>query len=224
MTNAVDPVLLRGSLPEQVRELLLQRISGGAYVPGQRLVETQIAAELHISQGPVREALRQLEVMGLLESFPYRGSVVRRIEHREIDEVSVVRAALEETAASLAAGRGVDVKRLQVQIDGMREAAAHQDRHRWVGFAARFHRLIVQASGNQVLIKTWDSLGIEGRTAQLALSPRVDITAQADAHQAIADALRAADGVRAAALSRAHEEAFVQAFPPEDTAGSPERT
>ena len=87
-------------LPEQIKDLLWERIADGTYPPGDRLIETRIARELGVSQGPVREALRQLAGMGLVVFEAHRGCRVRRVDQDELDEVSVVRAALEETAGT----------------------------------------------------------------------------------------------------------------------------
>src|SRR5579864_6911700 len=65
--------LLRYVLRSQVRDLLLERIVESQYRPGARLVETQIARELGVSQAPVREALRDLESVGVVETTAFRG-------------------------------------------------------------------------------------------------------------------------------------------------------
>ncbi len=67
----------RTVLREQVKDVLLARIVSGELKPGERLVETRIAAELGTSQAPVREALRDLELLRLVESEPFRGARVR---------------------------------------------------------------------------------------------------------------------------------------------------
>jgi DNA-binding GntR family transcriptional regulator len=207
--------LPRLPLPEQVREILLTRIVDGGYPPGARLVETAIARELGVSQGPVREALRQLAGMGLVEYQSHRGYRVRTVDQREIDEVSVVRAALEETAARLAAHRPIDPGPPAREIDGMRTAAVRRDQRAWVGHATRFHRLVVEAAGNRTLLTTWEALSIEARTAQLVLSAGFDLVRATQEHAAIIDAVVAGDAARAARLSREHEESFVLACPAE---------
>src|SRR3954468_15644671 len=95
--------IARTVLREQVKDVLLQRIVSGELEPGERLVETRIAQELGTSQAPVREALRDLELLRLVESEPFRGARVRVFDEEEMIEVYPVRAALEELAARLAA-------------------------------------------------------------------------------------------------------------------------
>jgi DNA-binding GntR family transcriptional regulator len=205
--------MLRISLPDQIKDLLLGRIVDGSYPPGHRLVETAIARQIGVSQGPVREALRQLAGMGLVQFEANRGCRVKQVDQQEIDEVSEVRAALEETAARLAAARRPDPAPLTAEVDGMAAAAARDDRQAYVRHAMRFHRLIVVASGNRVLLSTWDSLAIEGRTAQLALMLGFDMASGAEEHRHILEAVAAADPAAAAQLSREHEEAFIRNDP-----------
>src|SRR5205085_1690783 len=92
-------------LRDQVREFILERIITGAYAPGQRLVETQIARELECSQAPVREALRDLEQLGCVHYEPNRGCSVRAFSVEELLEAYPVRAVLEGLAAEQAASR-----------------------------------------------------------------------------------------------------------------------
>jgi DNA-binding FadR family transcriptional regulator len=65
-------------LREQVKALIADRIENGTYTAGERLVETRIAEELGTSQAPVREALRELELLRYVESAPFRGAWVRK--------------------------------------------------------------------------------------------------------------------------------------------------
>ena len=95
----------RSNLREQIQDVLLQRIVEGTYRPGERIVETRIAQELGVSQGPVREALRDLEQLGCVVHEPGRGCSVRAFSAEELLEAFPVRAALEALAARLAAER-----------------------------------------------------------------------------------------------------------------------
>lgn len=195
-------------VPQQVRDLIVRRILGGAYPAGERLVETRLARELQVSQGSVREALRQLEAGGLIEFTPNRGVTVRKASKSEYAEVALVRAVLEGAAAELAAARGMPTTPLKEQLIAMQSAVQEGDLRSWVSAAVQFHRLIVEGSGNSVLLSTWEGLNIEARTIQVALHPDVKIADQDTAHAAIVDALGAQDAALAGALSRAHEESF----------------
>src|SRR5262245_64002567 len=118
--NAISRTVLR----EQVKDILLHRIVSGDLKPGERLVETRIAAELGTSQAPVREALRDLELLRLVESQPFRSARVREVTDDDLLDVFPVRAVLEELAGRLAAQRlGGDVTRLEAELDAMGTAA-----------------------------------------------------------------------------------------------------
>ena len=95
----------RPVLRDRVKDVLLERIVSGGYPPGARLVETRIAQELGTSQAPVREALRDLEQLGLVVHEAYRGCSVRAVSAAELLEAFPVRAALEALAARLAGSR-----------------------------------------------------------------------------------------------------------------------
>ena len=199
----------RTVLREQVKELLLQRILAGAYRPGDRLVETRIAQELGTSQAPVREALRDLELLRFVESEPFRGARVRAVSTAELAEIYPVRAALEEVAARAAAvrleGRTTG---LVAELSAMRDAADDGDLHAFVEHDVRFHRLIVEASGNRILLDVWASLGLESRTAITAITAGIDHHELADKHEPIVAALAAGDPDEAAAAVRRHIEEF----------------
>src|SRR5947209_4717619 len=76
----------RDCMRDQIRKELIKRIVDGTYRPGDRLVELQVAREFNTSQAPVREALRELEALRLVESETYRGTRVREISRREMKE------------------------------------------------------------------------------------------------------------------------------------------
>src|SRR5512139_851338 len=92
----------RGVLSGQVKDHLLQEIMAGHYAPGSRIVETRVARELGTSQAPVREALRDLEALGVVELNAFRGARVRRPSAAELLEAFEVRAELESLAVQLA--------------------------------------------------------------------------------------------------------------------------
>src|SRR3954453_16504089 len=97
--------LTRSVLADQVKERLLESILDGSYPPDSRIVETAVAKELGTSQAPVREALRGLEALGIVEIAPFRGARVRRLDPQELLEAYVVRSAIEVLGARLAMPR-----------------------------------------------------------------------------------------------------------------------
>jgi DNA-binding GntR family transcriptional regulator len=201
--------LSRTVLREQVKELLLQRILEGEYAPGERLVETRIAQEAGTSQAPVREALRDLAALRLVETEPFRGARVRDVSAAELEEVYPVRAALEETAAREAARRlDGEVAALEDELEAMRAAARQGDLHGQVAHDVAFHRRIVAASGNRTLLEVWNSLHIHSRTVITLLVTHIDPEELAEAHVPLLAALRAGDAERAGQAAREHLERF----------------
>jgi DNA-binding GntR family transcriptional regulator len=203
----------RAMLRDQIKDVLLQRILDGHYSPGQRIVEIRVAEEFGVSQAPVREALRELEILRLVVSEPFRGARVRDVGPDEIAEAYPVRAALEELAARFAApalaGRGAP---LAAEIDGMRAAAADDDLHRFVRHDVSFHRVFVDASANRTLIQLWESLHVDLRTRVTLVQHVVELADVAESHVAIMDALAAGDADRAGTLVREHIEGFGRSF------------
>jgi DNA-binding GntR family transcriptional regulator len=196
----------RTVLRDQVKTVLLERILAGHYAPGERLVETRIAQELGTSQAPVREALRELELLRFVQSAPFRGSWVREVSDDELIEVYPIRAALEEVAAREAAKNlGGDVSALEREIEAMAAAADLQEQ---VEHDVRFHRLIVEASGNSRLIEIWSALQVEARTTITALRIDLDAREIAELHTPIVEALRRKNAKTAGREIRNHVEKF----------------
>jgi DNA-binding GntR family transcriptional regulator len=203
-------ILGRTVLREQVKEVLLERILAHEYAPGDRLVETRIAQELGVSQAPVREALRELETLRFVESAPFKGAWVREVRDPELAEIYPIRAALEDVAARAAAERlAGNVAPLEREIRAMAKAKGLGAQ---VEHDVRFHKLIVEASGNARLIELWSSLQVEARTMITALRTRLDAVEVAKRHEPIADALRRQDADAAGQEIRRHVEDFGRMF------------
>ena len=201
--------LNRAVLSDQVKEILLKRILDGEYSPGDRLVEMHIAQEFEISQAPVREALRELEALGFVESEPYRGTRVRAVTKSELTEIYPVRAALEEVAARAAAVHlAGNVEALEAELEAMHAAAEKGDLYEEVQHDVEFHRLIVEASGNRVLQDMWRSLRIEARTLISVLKAHIGGYELAEMHRPVLEALAEGDAEKAGLLLRMHVEYF----------------
>jgi DNA-binding GntR family transcriptional regulator len=197
--------IARTVLREQVKEVLLERILRGELEPGERLVETRLARELGTSQAPVREALRDLELLRLVESEPFRGSRVRAVDDSQLLPVFPVRAALEELAASEAARNpDRDVGSLDHELESMREAAAAADWRTQIAHDVAFHRTMVELAGNEPLLQSWLVLGVEVSTAFATYQTLWDQTELAEFHVPIVEAIRAGDSRRAGAEARKH--------------------
>jgi DNA-binding GntR family transcriptional regulator len=194
-------------LGQQIREILLERIFKGELQPGDRIVELQLANELGTSQAPVREALRELQSLGFVEHEPYRGTRVRRITERELAEIFPVRAALEELAAQEAASRlNGRVEELEREFEAMRAAAGRKDLQELAGHDARFHRLIVEAAENKVLLDLWKTLRVEARVVVTALKTDIDLDELAEMHRPLLEALAEGSPEKAGRALRYHFE------------------
>ena len=195
----------RTVLREQIKEILLERILRGELEPGERLVETRLARELGTSQAPVREALRDLQLLRLVESEPFRGARVRAVDDSQLLPVFPVRAALEELAAREAARKADgDVGELERELEGMREAAAREDWRTQISHDIAFHRVVVEMAENEPLLQSWLVLGVEVSTAFAVYWTFWDQTDLAEFHVPIVEAIRAGESTRAGAEARKH--------------------
>ncbi|MDP3896288.1 MAG: GntR family transcriptional regulator [Mesorhizobium sp.] len=196
-------------LRQRLKEALLRRILGGHYDPGERLVELRIAEEFGTSQGPVREALRELEATGLVTNLPRRGTYVAEVMGEGLREIYTVRGALEEQATRIATKRGAcDLDQLQREVDLMRAAAEKGDTQGVVDHSVAFHRAIMAAAKNRLLLNIWQSLQIETRTTITLLTDGLDLVEIADSHQPIVDAIASGDAETAARVAREHQDWF----------------
>ena len=163
-----------------------------------------------LGQGPVREALRELEALRLVESETYRGTRVRALASaRELEEAGQVRGILEETAAQWAAAAlKRNISPLRAELEAIRKAAATCDLNAYARHNMAFHRLIVEASGNALLLRVWDSLMLEVRTRIGLARHDIELTDAAETHAPIVDAFDRGDGETAGRLLREHAQVF----------------
>ncbi len=212
----------RDCMSDRIRRVLADRIIAGLLAPGERLVEMRIAHEFRTSQAPVREALRELEALRLVESEPYRGTRVREVSEREMDEAYAVRAILEQAAAEVAApALAGDVARLRECLTRLQASALAGDREGYVRHDVDFHRGIVEAAGNRILLQAWESLGFETRIRIMLARDEPDLARIVAIHEPILMALEAGDGTLAGRLLRSHAESFM-GRPPGGRQGSRE--
>jgi len=185
----------RSVLADQVKDRLLQDILAGRYPPDSRIVETRVAREIGTSQAPVREALRGLEALGVVEIHPFRGARVRRPSIAELLEAYAVRAELESLGARLGVPQMTDddLAEIEVLYDSMQAAAASEDRHEVAIRDAAFHARMLAMSGNATLERVWRSLEPFSRTYITLVAPGADAQWTANLHTAILAGLRARD-------------------------------
>ena len=202
----------RYSLSQQVRNHILNKVSTGELAPGDKVIEARIAAELHVSTIPVREAIRELAAMRVLNYWVHRGARVREVTVSETVDALHVKGVLEALAARLA---GKKLRRslaeLQQYSDHIQEAAR---RHDWVQYQDQnqlFHRMIVQTAENQILLRLWDSLAFDVRTRFIMDFLRiVDATELAREHNEILQAIVVGDTGRVAELLSFHANKLVE--------------
>ncbi|HVT34101.1 MAG TPA: GntR family transcriptional regulator [Nevskiaceae bacterium] len=209
-TAASDACVARTCMRDPIRDAIVSRILDGRFPPGTRLKELALAREFNTSQAPVREALRELETLGLVESERYRGTRVRDIDIEELHHVYELRIAIEEAAARRAVPcRKEDLQRLTDEIARMQQAIRDDDVEAYMVSAVNFHRDIVQMSGNRVFVRAWESMAWDVR-ARVAAKRIGLIGHYLDDRRRIVSALRAGQGARAGRLLRQLIEKFVQ--------------
>jgi GntR family transcriptional regulator, vanillate catabolism transcriptional regulator len=202
----------------QLRDLILS----GAFPPGQRLAEQQLAERLGASRTPVRTALVTLEQEGLVEASETGKYLVRQFTAQEVTDAIAVRGHLEGMAARLVAEHGVS-RQLQGDLqacldEGDRLLAANPlTLASYAAYAAmndRFHALILDASGNRALqraVALNDKLPFAPASAMLPMQGTLALDRDwmlyaHRQHHMLADALREGLGARAQALATEHTE------------------
>lgn len=150
----------RELLSDKVYDVILGSILDGTRAPGDRIVESEIARRLSVSQAPVREAVKRLVHAGLVTSEPRRGSYVTEISLEELAIARELRADLESVGARAAAGTlsDLDVKALKSIVGRMDAAVTSGD---WADFRQldmEFHRRALAVGGHAILSRVWDAL------------------------------------------------------------------
>ncbi|RII42534.1 GntR family transcriptional regulator [Galactobacter valiniphilus] len=188
---------------ERAAATLRDQIVDGERLPGSRLVERDLAAELGVSRLPIREALRALTNEGLVTPRPRTWAVVREFSEQDIDDLQQVRAALEPLAfAGLAATRTAeDLKRLRAILARHAEAASRGDVAASHREAAAFHTVALELSPNGLVGEVGALLASRLRWM---LSQHDDLLAVTDEHEELYAAIEAGDPERARALAEEH--------------------
>jgi DNA-binding GntR family transcriptional regulator len=151
-----DASVTQELLSDKVYGLVRKGILDGSQAPGSRLVESEIARSLGVSQAPVRDAIKRLAHEGMVTSLPRRGSYVTELSPEEFTIGRELRAAVEklggETVARLS---GVDTSGLRDVAEQMVIAAASDDRAELRLLDMRFHRTAVELAGSPLLVRVW---------------------------------------------------------------------
>ena len=192
---------------EEIREQLIEDILNGRMPPGARIVETRIAQQFGVSQGPVREALRDLELFGFVVSSPFRGTQVRKISTDDLLEIYPIRAAIEGVAARTAAPRIDDATLDQLEdLIGRCARRTIRDDRAQAHLDGAFHHAIIKAAGNRMLEHVWQTMRLSITTCVTHAVTHRSLHEIAERHVPVLAALRAHDPVRAEAEIRHHIE------------------
>jgi DNA-binding GntR family transcriptional regulator len=205
MGDALEP-LRRDSTPERIAAQLRSGIVTGRLPPGQALREIEVARQLGVSRGPVREAFQRLIQEGLLEAHPARGVFVPQLTAVDIADLYLARGAVETTAARLLASSGTaeSLNDLSVALAEL-EAAPENDWNELVGLDLHLHEVLVRGTGSVRLARMFGTLAAETRLCMVALESfypeRADLVTE---HAGIVQAIQRRDAATATRLLDRH--------------------
>lgn len=204
------PAASRKSLVLDTYDLIRRRILDNVYPPGHQALEQELASELGISRTPLREALIRLQNEGLVEVIPRHGMRVLPVSATDMKEIYEILTALESIAAELVVMRKPgerELASLEAATRDMAKALRTDDLDAWAGADERFHRELIELSGNRMLVQSvlnyWDRAH-RARMFTLRLRPKpADSTKE---HMALVERIRAGDAAGAFELNRAHRQ------------------
>lgn len=207
-----DPIrLLQGrTLTSLVADRLERKVFDGTLVPGARLNEVALAAEMGVSRGPVRESIRILEKKGLVKVVANRGAFVCEVDSDDMLDLYRLRAAITGLACELSVERADSsvigsLRGLLVQMDA---AAASGDQASYYESNLVFHARLVDASGSARLRGINDQLVAQAHLFRRgSLARAIDMRRSNDEHRAIVDAIEVGDASLARARGAAHVDA-----------------
>jgi DNA-binding GntR family transcriptional regulator len=190
-----------------VERTVAQWIFKGELSAGQKLTEQEVALRLGVSRGPVREAFRALEDLGLVQIEQNRGAFVRKIDLDEAVEIHDVYSALEELATRTAARRlsAKQIAELWSLVESMDVAAEAEDLDRFYSLNLSFHQCLVDGSGNRRLLSIYNRLLNELHLfRRFGLMQRGEMQLSNREHHQILDKIAAGDPEGAAEAMRSH--------------------
>lgn len=184
------------SLTSLIFERIREDILNGRYIPGDKLVEIKLADELGVSRTPVREALKQLELDGLVDNIPNRGVVVKGITTEDIDDILMIRLCIEGLVGQWAAERINDseIKELQEIFDLMEFYTSKKDVEKIFELNTRFHETLYQATKSRYLegvLKDFQLFIRQSRNNSLKTEGRIEFALEE--HREILKALKEHD-------------------------------
>lgn len=192
---------------------LARDVFGGRYGADERLDLRAVAEEYDIDLELVLKNFAEFQSLGMVTLSSGLSAIVHSPNPKEMYEAYEIRAALEEIAGRAAARtlKG-NTTRLQQELDAMRAAVKLDDLDSYAEHAANFHRTIVNASENEVLLRVWNTLAFELRIRAMVGKAIKDLPDLAESHQPIVDALHQGHGMAAGVLLRIQVGAFLDAL------------
>ena len=203
---------------EEIRRAIREAIFAGELHPGDKIIETFWARELGVSQGPVREAIRDLEAQGLVETVPFKGSRVRTLTEKDIRDNYSVRICLESKSIRDAIGELSDealgklTGRLREILGEMDNCARQGDLRNFTERDADFHRAIIDATGNQVLLRLWEQCNMRNWFSVSALTDAESLKQLQQGHQRLLEEIANRDIKAAAATIEEHLTGLMDGF------------
>lgn len=203
---------------EEIRNAIREAIFKGELRPGDRIIETYWAKEMGVSQGPVREAIRDLEALGLVETVPFKGSRVRSLTEKDIQDNYSVRICLESKSIRDAINLLTDeqMNDLAVQLKDilkqMDACAGRGDLREFTDCDTAFHRAIINATGNEVLLKLWEQCNMRNWFVVSALTDADSLKQLQSSHQVLFSEICARDEIAATATIERHLTNLMEGF------------
>lgn len=147
-------------LRDVVFNTLREAILRGDLVPGERLMELQLAAKLGVSRTPIREAIRMLEQEGLAITIPRKGAIVAGMTEKDMQDVLEIREALEELSVQVACDKitAEEIAKLHRNMKNFEQSLKSGDLKQMAQADVEFHDVIYQATDNPKLINMLNNL------------------------------------------------------------------
>jgi DNA-binding GntR family transcriptional regulator len=213
---------MQDTLSEKAYRELRRRVLAGELEAGTQLVNRTLAQAMEVSLAPVREAINRLATEGLVEHVPGAGAFVRKSSPQDLEELYILREAVESCTAAEAARNCTQsqldaLDQVRHEFDGI-VAAIRRDKtqiateslmNHWLDCEERFHRIIVESARNRLLAKVIEDytalgqvFGVQRHRSKILTLAVAEETCRE--HAAIVDALRTRDADTAARLMKDH--------------------
>ncbi len=183
-------------LAEQVSRILTEAILEGTLIGGDQLIEAELQKQFEISRSPLREAFRSLEKKGLVDLIPRKGTFVKRVTRKDVEENFPVRAVLEGLAAQEAGQKitAKGLKEMKEALDTMAVAVTKNHTMAYWESHLKFHEIFIKASGNEILIAILKTLRMHSLWYRFSYQYyREDLKSALGVHQKIYDLFKHQD-------------------------------